>query len=50
MTITKNALPNSYFSMKKIQKDLDDFLRRKLTNFDNQIMAFFDTSPIQRKQ
>ena len=41
---------NSYSLMKKNQKDLDDFLRIQKIDFDNQILALFDTSPIQRKQ
>ena len=44
MSIAKNVLLNSYSSMKKNQKDSDDFSHRKLT-LKSQFLAPFDTSP-----
>ena len=47
MSITKNMLLNSYPSMKKTQKDSDDFWSTKLT-LKGQILALFDSSPLHQ--
>ena len=45
MSKTKNVLLNLYSLIKKIVKDSDDF--EKKIDFESQILAFLDTSPLK---